>query len=408
MTDPFSYLFALEQFGIKFGLDNIGAIVERLGHPERAFRSVHVAGTNGKGSVTAMVDAALRAAGHRSARYTSPHLVDLSERFVIDGRPVTAEALGQAIADVRSAVEALRRDGVLQVQPTFFEVTTASAFELFRRAKVEIAVVEVGLGGRLDATNVVLPAVSAITSIALDHEMYLGSSLREIASEKAGVIKPGVPVVVGELDPDAMSAVEIIARQRGAEIIRSSPREVDHLRIGLPGAHQVANAAVAVKVLETLNARGIDVDAAAIAAGVGDPKWPGRLDLRRLPDGRELLLDAAHNAAGATALASYLRERSMDGLPLVFAVMRDKNIDGILRALAPAIGHIVLTRTSNPRSADPRMLADRVKAVAPPLASTIAPSPAAALEVAWRRSRRVAAAGSIFLLGDIMKELGGG
>lgn len=408
MTDPLSYLFGLEQFGIKFGLDNIIAVVERFGHPERAFRSVHVAGTNGKGSVTAMVDAALRAAGHRSARYTSPHLVDLSERFVINGRRVTAEALGEAVEDVRNAAEALQRDGVLQAHPTFFEVTTASAFELFRRAKVEIAVVEVGLGGRLDATNILWPAVCAITSIAFDHERYLGSSLREIASEKAGIIKPGVPVVVGELDPEAMSAVESIARQQGAEIIRSSAREVSHLRVGLPGAHQVANAAVAVKVLETLNTRGVEVDAAAIAAGVADPKWPGRLDLRRLPDGREVLLDAAHNPAGAAALAAYLREQSMGGLPLVFAVMRDKSVDGILRALAPAIGHIVLTRTSSPRSADPDMLADRVKAIAPTLPTTIAPSPAAALDAAWRRSRRIAAAGSIFLLGDIMEDLDGG
>ena len=152
--DPLQYLFSLEHFGIKFGLGNISALVARLGHPERRFRSVHVAGTNGKGSVTAMVDAALRAAGHRSARYTSPHLVDLAERFVIDGRPVERDALLAAVADVRDAIESLRADGSLEVQPTFFEVTTAVAFELFRRAGVEIAVIEVGLGGRLDATNV--------------------------------------------------------------------------------------------------------------------------------------------------------------------------------------------------------------------------------------------------------------
>ena len=408
MSEPLSYLFGLEQFGIKLGLDNIIAIVGRLGHPERAFRSVHVAGTNGKGSVTAMVDAALRAAGHGCARYTSPHLLDVSERFVVNGRPVTAEALAEAIADVRNAAGALQREGVLRANPTFFEVTTAVAFELFRCAKVEMAVLEVGLGGRLDATNVVLPAVSAITSIAFDHEMYLGSSLRDIASEKAGIIKPGVPVVVGELDPDAMSAVESIARHRGAEIISSSPREVGHLRIGLPGAHQVANAAVAVKVLETLNARGINVDTAATATGVAHPGWPGRLDQRRLPGGREILLDAAHNPAGATALASYLWEQSMSGLPLVLAVMRDKAIDGILGALASVVGHVVLTRASNPRSADPEMLADRVRVIAPELPATVASSPAAALDVAWRQSHRIVAAGSLFLIGDIMKELGTG
>src|SRR5256885_1854295 len=195
--DPLSYLFSLEQFGIKFGLENIATIVAALGHPERAFRSVHVAGTNGKGSVTAMVDAALRAAGHRSARYTSPHLVDLCERFVIDGRPVSTGALAAAVSDVRDVIDRLHASGALDVHPTFFEVTTAVAFELFRRAEVTIAVLEVGLGGRLDATNVVSPIVTAITSIAFDHQKYLGTSLREIAIEKAGIIKPGVAVVLG-------------------------------------------------------------------------------------------------------------------------------------------------------------------------------------------------------------------
>ena len=172
--DPISYLLSLEQFGIKFGLDNIAALLDRLGHPERAFTSVHIAGTNGKGSVTAMVDAALRAAGHRSARYTSPHLIDLSERFVIDGTPVSQQALVAAVADLQRTAEALVRDGTLTAPPTFFEVTTATAFELFRRAGVSVAAIEVGLGGRLDATNVLQPAATAITSIALDHERYLG------------------------------------------------------------------------------------------------------------------------------------------------------------------------------------------------------------------------------------------
>src|SRR5713101_4376009 len=174
-------------------------LVARLGHPEDAFRSIHIAGTNGKGSVTAMADAALRMAGHRSARYTSPHLIDLAERFVIEGRPVAPDALHRAVRDVRDVVDLLRRRGALQFHPTFFEVTTAVAFELFRRAGVEIAVCEVGLGGRLDATNVVSPdevVVTAITSIALDHQVHLGSTLREIAFEKAGIIKPGVPVVI--------------------------------------------------------------------------------------------------------------------------------------------------------------------------------------------------------------------
>jgi len=407
LSDPVSYLYALEQFGIKFGLDNMRAIVARLGHPERAFRSVHVAGTNGKGSVTAMVDAALRAAGHRSARYTSPHLIDLTERFVIDGHPVGQAALARAISDVRDAVESLRADGGLEVQPTFFEVTTAVAFELFRRAGVEMAVVEVGLGGRLDATNVIRPEVAAITTIALDHQLYLGTTLRAIATEKAGIIKPGVPVVVSDMDPEALLTIVDVANARNAEVIRAHAGEVGDRRVALPGSHQRANAAVAVRVLETLDRRGIPVPSVAIDAGLAGVNWPGRLDLRRLDDGRELLLDAAHNPAGAAALAAYLREQGTK-LPLVFAAMRDKDARGMFAALLPAVGSLVLTTTTNARSADPAALAVQAHAAAPSLPILVEPSLDRALASAWRSSpgTRIVVAGSIFLLGDVMQHVG--
>ena len=405
MSDPLAYLFSLEQFGIKFGLDNISALVARLGHPERTFRSVHIAGTNGKGSVTAMVDAALRAAGHRSARFTSPHLIDLSERFVIDGRPVAQDALVSAVANVRDAIADLRATHTLAVQPTFFEVTTAVAFELFRRARVDVAVIEVGLGGRLDATNVVSPIATAITSIALDHERYLGSTLGAIAFEKAGIIKPGVPVVVGDLDPEAAAVIERVARERGAELIRASPRDCSAFTIGLRGAHQIGNAAVAVRVLETLDRIGIAVAPRAIAAGLANPEWPGRLDLRQLPGGREMLMDAAHNPAGAAALSSYLQARG-DRLPLVFAAMKDKDIAGMFGALLPAISHLYVTRASNPRSADPAAIADVTRAIAPSLPIAIVSDPAEAMRAAWLSSPRIVVAGSIFLLGDVMKQLG--
>ena len=403
--DPLSYLFSLEHFGIKFGLENITAIVERLGRPDRTFKSVHVAGTNGKGSVTAMVDAALRAAGHRTARYTSPHLTDLSERFVIGGRPVAHDTLVCAVATVRDVVESLRFDGTLGVQPTFFEVTTAVAFELFRRAEVEIAVLEVGLGGRLDATNIVSPVVTAITSIALDHQLYLGSTLAEIAFEKAGIIKAGVPVVVGPVDPESLSVIARVANERGATLIRATPADAAAFTLGLHGDHQRANAGVAVRLLEQLTARGVGVPSDAVARGLADPEWPGRLDQRRLPDGRELLLDAAHNPAGAAALASYLTAESQRR-PLVFAAMRDKDIDGMFRILLPAIGAAVMTRASNPRSADPGMLADSARTIAPALPIAIEPSSTDALAAAWRMSPRIVVAGSIFLLGDVMQQLG--
>jgi dihydrofolate synthase/folylpolyglutamate synthase len=422
VTDPLSYLFGLGQFGIKFGLENMFAIVGRLGHPERTFRSIHVAGTNGKGSVTAMVDAGLRAAGHRSARYTSPHLVDLQERFVIDGRPVAIEPMIAAVADVRAVVEQLLAEGVLQAHPTFFEVTTAVAFELFRRAKVDFAVLEVGLGGRLDATNVLTPIATTITSIAFDHQQYLGSTLALIASEKAGIIKPGVPMVVGPLEAEALEAIETIAAARGATVsraadgvtvtpgsdpgtfgLRTPAHDYGTVRLGLRGAHQVGNALVAVRLLELVNAQGVAVPPSAIVAGLAAPSWPGRLDLRRWPNGSEVLFDAAHNPAGAAALASYLRDLAGPPLPLVFAGMRDKDVEGMLRELMPVVGPLIVTRASNKRSADPEMLAELARSIDATRSVTIAEAPMNALEIAWRLAPRAIVAGSIFLLGDVMK-----
>ena len=402
--DPLSYLFGLEQFGIKLGLENITAIVDRLGRPDRTFASIHIAGTNGKGSVTAMVDAALRAAGHRSARYTSPHFIDLAERFVIDGRPVAQADLVAAAADVREVVEQLRAEGTLDVHPTFFEVTTALAFELFRRARVEAAVLEAGLGGRLDATNVVSPIATAITSIAFDHQLYLGNTLREIAAEKAGIIKSGIPVVVGPLPPEAMEAIAAVAATRRAPLVCSTPADAASYVLGLRGDHQRANAGVAVRLLEAADAR-LPVPPASIADGLARPGWPGRLDERQLANGRAVLLDAAHNPAGAAALASYL---SLDPVkrPLVFGAMRDKDFDGMFAELLPAISALIVTQASNPRAANPDVLAARARARTPALRVHTESSLGDALDAAWRLSPRIVVAGSIFLLGDVMQLLG--
>ena len=201
---------------MKFGLENISRLCAALDHPERAFASIIVAGTNGKGSVTAMVHHGLRAAGHRAARYTSPHLERLEERFVIDDEEVGTDALRRGIDRVRGAIERLQQSGTLDAPPTFFECATAVAFDLFREAGVRIAVLEVGLGGRLDATNVVQPLLAAITSIGLDHQAQLGNTLESVAFEKAGVVKPGIPVVVGDLPVEAQRVVEQICREREA------------------------------------------------------------------------------------------------------------------------------------------------------------------------------------------------
>jgi dihydrofolate synthase/folylpolyglutamate synthase len=423
------YLFSLERFGIKFGLENIRTIVKTLGQPDRAFDSAHIAGTNGKGSVTAMVDAALRAAGHRSARFTSPHLIDLTERFVIDGRPATEAALEQVVRDVRDCITGLIAAGAIPAQPTFFEVTTAAALELFRRAGVEVGVIEVGLGGRLDSTNVITPRVTAITSIAFDHEQYLGHTLQAIAAEKAGIIKPSVPVVVGAVPDEAREVIEDVARERGAPLVsawqgttadrvRPIPGELTRIRLRTPardygeillslrGQHQIGNAVVAVRLLEQLDAVGIEVPMPAVVAGLAQVSWPGRLEHRRFSDGRELILDAAHNPAGAATLAAYLAETFVEKPPLVFAAMADKDVRRMFEVLLPAVSALFVTRSSTARSADPDALAREAGVVAPYLAVHVEPDRSRALAAAWAVSPRIVVAGSIFLLGDVLNEEG--
>ena len=424
------YLASLRPLGIKAGLDQIRALVDALHHRMWRSPSVHVAGTNGKGSVTAMVDAGLRAAGHRSARFTSPHLIDLAERFAIDDAPVGRAPLVAAVADLQRTVEALIASGALRAQPTFFEATTAIALELFRRAGVDVAIIEVGLGGRLDSTNVITPVATAITSIAFDHEAYLGHSLGAIAVEKAGIIKPQVPVVVGRVPGEAEAAIEEVARERGAELVRAwdgvtvdpvvhargGPTRVrlrtpmhdyGEITLSLRGTHQIGNAVVAVRLLELLDRRGIAAPAGAIVEGLATVTWPGRLDHRQFPDGREMLLDAAHNPAGAAMLAGYIADTFDEKPPLVFAAMRDKDAARMFEVLLPAVGALIVTRASTTRSADPETLARHAMAVAPGLRVIVEPARAGALAAAWNISPRIVVAGSIFLLGDVLKEMGG-
>ena len=294
--DPLDFLFSLERLGMKFGLESIAALCEALDHPERAFRSIVIAGTNGKGSVTVMVETALRAAGHRTARYTSPHLVRLEERFHLLGQDVSTSDLRDAVGRVQEAVELLLRTGAFRAPPTFFECATAAAFELFRRGGVDIAVLEVGLGGRLDATNVVMPIAAAITSIDFDHQAQLGDTLEAIAREKAGVIKPGIPVVCGPLPPEADRVVRDTCAERGARMVRaadvvrmtargdgaidvaSGPRRLDGVTLALSGGHQQENAAVAVALLDELARSGIAVPDGAVRAGLSRAVWPARLE----------------------------------------------------------------------------------------------------------------------------------
>ena len=400
------FLFSLERFGMKFGLANIATLCAALGNPQDAFPSVIVAGTNGKGSVTAMVDAGLRAAGHRSARYTSPHLERLEERFVIGGQEVAPETLDRAAARIRAAVEDLVASGGLASLPTFFECTTAVAFELFRDARVDIAVLEVGLGGRLDSTNIVSPIAAAIVSIDFDHEEQLGHTLASIAAEKAGVIKPGIPVVCGPLPAEALDVIARVCEQQRATLIRTDAdpalaARVAAMPIALAGAHQQANAAVAVRLLDAIDhdvATGLRVGADAIAAGVATAAWPGRLETFTRRECR-ILLDAAHNPAGARALASYLREAAPGGVTLVFGAMRDKAVREMLTALAPAAASIVCVTAPGARAMPADELADAAAGLG--LRAAAVADPIEAVTRACGDGRLVVVAGSIFLVGPV-------
>lgn len=417
------WLDGLELLGVRLGLESMRLIAGALDHPEHSCAIVHVAGTNGKGSVAAMLAHALTAAGHRTGRYTSPHLIDLEERVAIDGRPIAPPALDAALGRVYEAVGQLRQSGALAAEPTYFEVTTAAAFEVFRNAHVTIGVVEVGLGGRLDATNIVAPVMTAITPVDRDHEAQLGTTLAAIAHEKAGIIKAGVPVAVAAMPPEAQAVIEAVAAACGAPVVAPAAvvdvamrsgrtqvtlatprRRYGPLQLGLRGRHQVGNAALAVAVLEALDAAGTPVSASAIVTALEQVAWPARLDLIEHQSGR-VLVDGAHNPAGARALAAYLDEVVPGGLPIVFGAMSDKAIAPMVAALASCARPLVLTRAPGARAADPGHSRAIARDVAPEVETLVAGEPADALRVAWERAPLIVVCGSLYLAGAVLSLL---
>lgn len=423
-------MHALERFGVKLGLDNVGRLLEALGHPQRTFPSIHVAGTNGKGSVCAMLDAALRADGRRTGLYTSPHLVDVRERIRVDGRMIGRAELGRSLGRLKGTIEALLRAGRLDAHPTYFEVLTALAFLHFAEHKVDAAVLEVGMGGRFDATNVVTPQVSVITSIGLDHREHLGGTLAAISGEKAGIIKPGVPVVCG---PDRGPALRVI-RARAAELgapfrpvfgrgrrLEAIPSpngfrfryavdgEIYDFAPGLRGGHQGLNAAAAIAALRELDAAGGPgrirrPSPEAIIRGLESVRWEGRLEIvGRRPD---VFLDGAHNEDGARAVARFLRDEVYGPVVLVFAMMKDKAVRRAAALLFAPARRIVLTGLPYARAMRPEDVARRLPEFAGRIA--IEPDPARALRLARRLAGpkgTVLVAGSLYLVGAVKKIL---
>jgi dihydrofolate synthase/folylpolyglutamate synthase len=411
-----AYLHERTQLGIKFGLDTIRAVVAEMGHPERHCPSLLVAGTNGKGSVCASLEAALRAAGLRTGLYTSPHLVRVNERIAVQGREIADRDLARAITAVKDAAEGLVRSGRIPAHPTYFETLTAAAFWHFRAARVEVAVLEVGLGGRLDATNVADPLVCAVVSLDFDHEAFLGTTLAAIAREKAGVLRAKRAAVLGPMPEEARAALLEEAAGKGAPVVESfrgarlegEPDGSVTVRtptLGwkglrpLPGAHQRDNLLLTVRVLEEARAAGLAFDPKRAALGLRRIRWPGRL--QRLPGRPPLLLDGAHNPAGARALADHLRP--LGPFVLLFGVMADKDVPGLARPLFPLAREVVLTRPRVARAASPEDIEARTRGIGPP--PRLEADVRKALALARRLSRRgetVVVAGSLYLVGEVL------
>ncbi len=369
-SETLDYLYQLQWHGIQPGLKRMSMLLSLLGHPERSYRSIHIGGTNGKGSTSAIIAALLGKAGFRVGLYTSPHLIHFSERISLSDVPICEGEIIRLTALIREAVDATPglSEGI-----TFFEFTTAMALLYFSLMRVDFAVVEVGMGGRYDATNLLAPEVSAITNIGLDHEQYLGGSLLQIAKEKAGIIKAQTPIVTAATQFEVCELFKETARLKHAPLFRlgheiktfgEDPsrflyRGIRERTVACPlmGRHQIDNSAVALGVIEQLQQRGVALSEADILEGMKEVRWPGRLEIvRRDP---LIILDGAHNPAGARALASFLTGLDPDRRGkhwLMIGVMRDKNIRKILEPITPWADEIVLTRPDIERAADPHLM----------------------------------------------------
>lgn len=398
--DSVRYLYALGnelKVGAKFGLERMQALVRELGHPERAVRTVHVAGTNGKGSTCAMIERIAREAGIRTGLNTSPHLIEPTERVQINGEAVSEAEFAAAFKVVHAAAEGLLERDEIDAHPSYFETVTAMAFLLFRDAGCELNIIEVGLGGRLDATNVVQPALAVITPVSFDHESFLGNTLPAIASEKAGILKAGVPVVLGKQLPAAEQVIQERARDLGCRVLRVADYPELTVKPSLPGQHQIDNAVAAA-----LAAGELGIHSEAIQNGLANVTWPGRLEwMSREP---ELVLDGAHNPAGAAALASYIREHCQRRpVWILYGAMRDKAIEEVTAALFPLADRLIVTAPDFPRALRP----EAILATHPHPNFVIAPRVAEAIEEARKAPADavVFITGSLYLVGEARKIL---
>ena len=410
----FLYSLGHELKTVKWDLDRIATLLAEVGNPHRQGRFIHVAGTNGKGSTCAMLASVLRVSGYRTGFYSSPHLMDPRERIQIDGEIISEQDWCRAFDAVHAAAEDLLARELIDAHPSFFETMTAMAFVAFAKAKVDVVVLETGLGGRLDATNLVDPEISVITPIDFDHEAFLGSSIESIAAEKAGIIKPGRPAVFAEQRPEALSVLERKALEVDAPVTLSSYWRVEDLWLSkfgsrfllsadeeipivcpFAGKHQVENARTAVAALRLFG-----VPAAVISKGIEAAEWPGRLE--RVATDPDIILDGAHNPAGARALAAYIQQfLRREPVRIVYGAMRDKAVDEVISTLFPLAAEVIVTTPDQPRALNAESLLE----VSDHPNIVVAPTVQDAVRLTREKPMTTFITGSLFLVGEARRLL---
>ncbi len=409
-------MYGLRRFGIKLGLSTIRQILSGLGDPQNTYACVHVAGTNGKGSVASSLASVLNQAGYKTGLYTSPHLVDFNERIQVNNRPISNKSVADSYNTINQVHFGKR-------EPTFFEFATIMAFFEFARQKVDWAIIETGMGGRLDATNIIRPRVSIITNISLEHRDYLGNTLEQISREKAGIIKTRTPVITGIRQKKALAVLEKIAAQKSAPLlrlgkefkVRRSPcgtfsyRGVEavwkNLKTGLLGNHQVDNAALVLAACEMLPKHGGILSPDNIQAGLLNNRWPGRLEI--VSDEPRIILDGAHNFIAARNLARFLSANFDDRkITMVIGILDDKPYNAMLKCLLPTANRVILTRAKINRALDPEKLEPLAKKMVPRV--TIISDVTQALEYAIKTASPkdiICVAGSLYVVGEAKKAL---
>jgi len=397
---PFAYkealawLYGLQRFGIKLGLENIRRLIDELGVDLSNARVIHVAGTNGKGSVCAMIDSICRAQKYRTGLFTSPHLVTFRERIRIDGEMISENEVAAGLTNIRKVV------ADWEPHPTFFEIATALALKHFAEAKIDIVILETGLGGRLDATNAVQSNIAVITPIALDHEKWLGDSLEKIANEKAGIIKAQTPVVSGLQLPEAEKVIRARATECEAPL-QFVEQVYDKSPIALRGEYQKVNAAIAIAATQAAN---VEIDKSAVTRGLATVEWPGRFQCWD----KRTVIDGAHNPAAAKILADTWREIFGDEpATLILAILSDKDLHGICEALAPIADSVLLPKIRSERAVSPKELAKVLSAITPSLPYSITDSLDKALHLARAKLNPILLTGSLHFAGEALAHLRG-